>query len=236
LRDILQTFRAKYPTSRIWSRKNDGGDWVDITNNIDLIVAKLQWKLNRKNETSSKKKSFGIDSPSVDVQKKRKAQNESNDTAILSLTRVISELQNERDSYMRRIQSLENEIIFLKWRLSDEHQSCTYDCVSAVSNDDNGTALMEALDHPCRLGEDVTIHVADEDRAENDHDHSANNVEATKKLPVRDEMSDIHKVEQSFDKVSATANSKGTILSFPYSFRYSDPSHYALIFSMLFAS
>jgi len=132
LKKILTKFQTEYPTSKIWSRKNEGGDWIEITNNTPLIISKLQWKLCRKkcdnpyevhenerepsNEVSAEE-SEKVESAKLNryANRKRKQDgSDGNESVILSLSRVIAELQRDRDLQQQKIDSLQKEIASLK--------------------------------------------------------------------------------------------------------------------------
>jgi len=56
LREIVAEFKQQYPESKIWTRKNDSSSgWLDITDDMNAIISKLQYKLCRKLPVKSDK-------------------------------------------------------------------------------------------------------------------------------------------------------------------------------------
>jgi len=108
-------------------KKNDGSDdWLDITEDEQKIVSKLQWKLCRKKSSSlneetenarigdhdNKRKPCISKDTEESRAPKKMSSNES--VAVLSLSRVIGELQRDIDMKNTKIRQLEAEIACLK--------------------------------------------------------------------------------------------------------------------------
>lgn len=135
MKKIITKFTTENPTSKIWSRKNEGGQWMDITDNTQLIISKLQWKLCRKmcrkkgekvltsdhEELDRLPNDYELQPDDIDIvsnnhrKKRRKVGHDrGNDSVIYTLSRVIADLQRQSDSQLQQIVSLQNEIRLLK--------------------------------------------------------------------------------------------------------------------------
>jgi len=129
IRDIINKFKEEYPSSKIWTRKNDGSDdWIDITNDDQQLFSKLQWKLCRKrsrdgkgeqrpeaSEHGNKRKICSVRDDLDNICDSKKFLRRTSDSIVVrSLSRVIADLQSEIDSKNNKILELEAEITALK--------------------------------------------------------------------------------------------------------------------------
>jgi hypothetical protein len=131
MKKIITKFTTENPNSKIWSRKNEGGQWMDITDNTQLIISKLQWKLCRKkgekvltsdheeldrlpNDYELQPDNLNIVSNNHRNKRRKFGPDRGNDSVIYTLSRVIADLQRQSDSQLQQIVSLQNEIRLLK--------------------------------------------------------------------------------------------------------------------------
>lgn len=123
LKKIVMHFRNEYPSSKIWTRKH-GGDWEDITNDMSAIISKIQFKVCRKKCSARENMDNSCGKHLIDLDchkrfKKSKLESDRNESMIIvSLSRLIADLQIERDSLKSKVDSLQDKVEALQEELN----------------------------------------------------------------------------------------------------------------------
>lgn len=129
LRRIVSQFQEMHPNAKIWTKKKDGSEWIEITDDIDTIVSKVQYKLCRSKEAIdqviNKRKNVDIVSNSPSARKKKSLTN--NDELqpegatkkyeLQPLIQVIADLQREKEPLIQVIADLQREKEMLRKKI-----------------------------------------------------------------------------------------------------------------------
>jgi len=116
LKKIVLEFKSEYPNSKIWTKRSDNGSWQNITDDVNAIMGKLQYKLCRKKDNRNdcpKRKACETDEWSNSSACKRTNVSFASKDSV-TLCRVIIKLQRENEMHVKKIKELENEISCLK--------------------------------------------------------------------------------------------------------------------------